>query len=336
MSIRSVPAHQDRQDSARPASQPVLIHIGYSRTGTTWLQNFLFNRRAGAFWSLEEDKKAFIQRIVRPNSLKFDPDPVRKHYENLLAVELPPGRAPVVSNERFSGSALSGGSDTKEIADRLCAIFPDARILICVREQVDMIRSSYNNYLNAGGSCTLERFLEPPRRPFRLPHFDYDYFAYDALAAYYRRLFGGDRVLVLPCESFRKAPDDYVARILRFCGHSAALTLPFDREMKRSISPFFYPLIRRLNPFIKDDPANGFSGWADPRLERYFMRPLAKLDANLPKSWRRRATEKLMARIRECVGDRYAESNRRLQSMTGIDLQSLGYEFGLESNLRST
>jgi hypothetical protein len=325
MSISSVPAIQDAQGSALSASPPVLIHIGYSRTGTTWLQKFLFNRGVGPFWSLEEDKKFFIHRIIRPNNLGFDPAPLRRHYAKVVAEEMLPGRLPVVSNERFSGTVLSGGFDTKDIADRLHAIFPDARVLICVREQKDMIRSSYNNYLNAGGSCRLETFLEPPRRPYRLPHFDYDYFAYDALASYYRQLFGADRVLLLPCELFRKAPGDYMLRILSFCGYSEALTLPFDRKMKSSLSPFFYPLIRRLNPFIKDDPANGFSGWADSRLEPYFMRPIAKLDAHLPKSWRRRATEKLMARIRERVGDRYAESNRRLQSMTEIGLESLGY-----------
>src|SRR5262245_3230844 len=324
MSNRAV-QNQDPQLCVQAAFPPVLIHIGYSRTGTTWLQNFLFNRGAGPFWAPEEDKKAFIQRIVRPNSLKFDPDPVREHYAQLLATELPRGRIPVVTNERLSGSVLSGGSDTKEIADRLHAIFHDARILICVREQADMIRSSYNNYLNAGGSCSIEKFLEPPRRPFRLPHFDYEYFAYDALVSYYRRLFGENRVLVLPCEWFRKAPQDYVARILKFCELQTVLTLPFARQMKSSISPFFYPLIRRLNPFIKDDPANGFSGWAIPRLEHYVMGPLVKLDARLPNSWRGRATTKLMVRIRGRLGDRYVESNRRLQAMTDIGLEPLGY-----------
>src|SRR5262245_25961707 len=100
MSIQSIPAIQDGQQSAQPVSSPVLIHIGYSRTGTTWLQNFLFNRGEGPFWSLEEDKKSFINRIIRPNNLRFDPGPLRLHYAKVVAEELLGGRFPVVSNER--------------------------------------------------------------------------------------------------------------------------------------------------------------------------------------------------------------------------------------------
>ena len=301
-----------------------VIHIGLPRTGTTWLQNHLFARDVGLFWTLEEMKKDSTWRIVRVNGLSFDPEPVRAYYRTVVD-GMPNGRRPAISNERLSGVALSGGYDSREIADRLKSVFPRARIIMGIREQVDMIRSIYNNYLIAGGMRTLEKYLEPPLLAYRLPHFQYDFLAYDKLAAYYRSLFGDDRVLLLPVELFAADPADYLRRILEFCSIEADREFPCSAREKTSISPALYPLLRRINPFTKEDPANGYSCLAVNRTRPYVLRAVRSTDARLPDAWRRRAKEKLVARIQERVGDRYAECNQRLQAMTPIDLSRLSY-----------
>ncbi len=301
-----------------------LIHIGYQRTGSTWLQKFLFPRSVGRFWPIEERKGNFIERLVRANALYFDAGAVRYHYDDLIR-EVMPGYVPLVSNERFCGSTLSGGYDTREIADRLKAVFPDARVLIGVREQTDMIRSSYNNYLIQGGSASLSEFLEPPITSYRMPVFSYDRFNYDATAGYYRQLFGENRVLVLPHETLRRDPAGYVSRLLSFCDLEPAPDLPFDTLVNVSLSSLVYPWLRRLNPFIRSAHINGYSSIAIPALRKPVIMSLRRLDSSAPEAWRKRANTKLKKRIAEHVGDRYADSNARLQTMAPVDLASLGY-----------
>ena len=72
------------------------------------------------------------------------------------------GLSPVVSFERFSGNPFSGGYDSKEIADRLVRVFPDARVLVIVREQRSMIVSTYKKYVREGGALPPSKFMRPP------------------------------------------------------------------------------------------------------------------------------------------------------------------------------
>ena len=72
------------------------------------------------------------------------------------------GLSPVVSFERFSGNPFSGGYDSKEIADRLVQVFPDARVLVVVREQRSMIVSTYKQYVREGGALPPSKFMLPP------------------------------------------------------------------------------------------------------------------------------------------------------------------------------
>jgi hypothetical protein len=302
-----------------------LIHIGYQRTGTTWLQNFLFRNENGVFWNLEMRKREATDRIVRPNSLVFDAAVVRAHYDEALAT-MPEGRTPVLSNERLCGATLSGGFDTKEIANRLKEIFPDARVLIGVREQSDMIRSAYNNYIIAGGSASLEDFLSPDMKDgFRLPTFRLQHFSYDIAIAYYRRLFGAERVLVMPHEYLRADPRAYCAHIAAFCGIPTAIDPEASGEVNASLSPLLYPILRPLNPLIQSSSANGYSCWAMERLRDPTLKAARWLDGKMPRKLKQRASSRLSARIRRAIEGVYDRGNQRLQTMTPVDLRGLGY-----------
>jgi hypothetical protein len=83
------------------------------------------------------------------------------------------------------------------IADRLRALFSDARILICIREQKKVILSCYNQYIKKGGAISISSYLNVSDRT-RVPLFDFRHFMYHRLISYYQQIFGRDRVLVLP------------------------------------------------------------------------------------------------------------------------------------------
>ena len=119
----------------------------------------------------------------------------------------------------MSGYPASGGYDSQLIADRLHRMVPRARVLIVIREQKSFLRSMYSQYVTDGGDLPLSRFLNPPEPHLnRVPGWDFDFLAYHRLIGYYRKLFGPERVLVLPFELLTREPRRFITDILRFCG----------------------------------------------------------------------------------------------------------------------
>src|SRR5262245_6185327 len=105
------------------------------------------------------------REIIRIRPLEFDAAAVRATFEPALRKIRDQGLLPVVSNERLSGHPSSGGYDSKEIADRLAAVFPEGRVLIVIREQHSVIESVYKQYVLAGGPSPFELFVDAPADP---------------------------------------------------------------------------------------------------------------------------------------------------------------------------
>jgi hypothetical protein len=164
----------------------VLSHIGYHKTGTNWLQRrFFSDPETGYRWLGKRPASHPVRSFVRDRPFEFDPPAVRAALDPLLAEAEEAGLLPVISLERLSGSALSGGYDSREIAERLHLVFPDARILVAVREQRSMLVSTYKGYVQQGGAASLASFLDPPRsRSVRVPLFDARFLEYDRLVSY--------------------------------------------------------------------------------------------------------------------------------------------------------
>src|SRR5690242_9694516 len=127
----------------------LLIHIGYCKTGSTWLQEWVFPSRSLGFATVR--KSPFTWEIVMAHDLSFDADTARGRLQPYLETPLNEGLTPVLSAERFSGRLDLRLHDSARIADRLAALFPDARVLIVVREQKAMILSTYGEYVTQGG-----------------------------------------------------------------------------------------------------------------------------------------------------------------------------------------
>lgn len=263
--------------------------------------------------------------LVKVHALDFDPEPVRRHYESILSGESRDGHCAVLSNERLVGHALSGGYDSKDIADRLNQTFPEARVLMGIREQHAMILSTYNNYIRSGGTCRLKDYLEPPLRAYRAPHFDFGYFRYDKIIGHYRQLFGPENVLVLPLEHLHAEPVDYVGRILDFCGLELDFPVQSEQRFRESLSPMVNSVQRVLNPFIRRDPSNAYSGLAVERFTERTISGLRWVDRRIPRSVRARSKERMLQEVRTIVGDRYKASNLETQKYTPLDLSRYGY-----------
>jgi hypothetical protein len=130
---------------------PILIHVGYHKTGSGWLRRHFFGHPQTSFaWLGKGPERQRVRRLVTARPFEFDAGAFRSGFEALVRPVEAGGLFPVLSLERLSGHPFSGGYDAKQIADRLAAIFPEGRVLAVLREQRSMVLSTYKHYVRSG------------------------------------------------------------------------------------------------------------------------------------------------------------------------------------------
>ncbi len=123
------------------------IHIGHHKTGTTWMQQALFTKEHG-FCVLNNYKEPWKDQLLRALVLGegFEPERVRS-----MILERWDGKGiPVLTAERLSGHPMSGGFDQKIISERLYSAFPEAIVLIGIREADEVKGSVYKQLVREG------------------------------------------------------------------------------------------------------------------------------------------------------------------------------------------
>lgn len=329
--IRNEKQQYERTQSMSPLNREPLIHIGYHKTGSSWLQRYLFPEKEQGFETpfLREDEIGEL--LIYPNALDFSECVCREAFYSKIKGSLQKGLVPVLSYERLSGNPHSGGYDSCEIADRLHRVFPQAKILMVIREQSGMILSTYKQYIVEGGSCSLLRYLYPTSQgKGRIPLFSFNHFKYHRLVSYYMSLFGEKKVLVLPYELFTRSPMEFLMKLRNYslarCNYSIKGDPPFKDRMNVSLSWLSLTIKKILNPIFTDDRLNPQAIFPSMRIERQIIWCLNRFDEHLPGMLRQLGDKKMKERISDIIGKQYRESNRITSTLIGDDLQKYGYE----------
>jgi hypothetical protein len=297
---------------------PPLVHIGYHKTGTTWLQREVFSSSAAGF-----SQFGGAQRLIAVNSFGFKPRKVRKLMERRIGEVHDRDLTPVLSSERLSGAPHFGGYDSEIIADRLAAVFPNARIMVVIREQKEMFLSIYKQYIRRGGAASFRQYLAPPRDGYWMPQFRFEYLEYHRLISRYQDLFGTRNVLVLPYELLRLRPGDFLAKVGEFVGLPPAE--PRNQPMNVSLSALSLSLRRHANRYLVRDPVNPAPPFDFPRSHEILERACRAVDAIAPEILLERHESRWRHRAAREVGTRHAHSNARTAALTGLDLRTFGY-----------
>jgi hypothetical protein len=303
-----------------------IVHLGYHKTATTWFQKSVYPRvRNFAYLPRERANAAFLDA----SAFHFDPAACRDQ------LALPSGVPPILCEEALSGSLLGGGFmgfQSAAAAQRIRAVLPDARIVVFVRSQPEIISAAYLQYLRNGGTHAPHRFLFPedygrahaplPRREAR---FSFDHFEYDGLIAHYAELFGREQVHVYVYEELRRDPRAFLQRMAESLGMELdAGAVPMEKR-NPSYGLAVSRLARLLNRFtahamLDKRPWLHVPGWYEPR-----KRLLEGLSGSRLLGGRASPERLLGAATVAWIRGRYWESNRRLAQWVSGDLRALGY-----------
>ena len=302
-----------------------LIHIGAAKAASTWMQAQVFSKEDLGFKELatREDQKSML---VRPSSSAFDASAASVFFASLTEQAEAQGMCPVISVERLSGSSRFGDKDAMEFADRLHSVFPNAKILYVVREQGSMWRAQYLQYIRRGGHKSLKWFLD--QNGEGSAYFHWDRFKYDALVHYHQKLFGTERVLVLPLEMLASEPRLFFSRLRVFCNlpTQGAQNLPAVPAKRQSTSSLSYAVVRKLNLLPVLRSLLGVQSEQSSANAKTRLRNAAQwVDQKLPMIWKVRYQARIDRLIAKRLGSYYANSNTALHSDTGLDLLRHGY-----------
>jgi hypothetical protein len=191
----------------------VVFHIGYHRTASTFLQERVLPAMA-----VDAVIKPDVRALITEDA--FAPEPVRAAW---LPVRRDPTRPLVISAEQLSGRP-AGGPPAQRLrtADRLHALWPDAHVLLVIRNQLDLLLSiySYRVLLRGLESRDLVTWIDANADELR------GGLCYDALVAHYQARFGADHVHVVPFELLRRSEAAFLADVAAAIGAPPPTGLP--------------------------------------------------------------------------------------------------------------
>lgn len=305
-------------------SSELLVHIGYHKAASTWLQKHVFPAERLGFcdpWSMRD----VAQQLLRVDPFEFDPSATSSFFAPGIAQARDRGLTPVLSHEALSGSVASGGYNSRLLAERLLSTFPGSRVLIVIREQKSMILSSYKRFVEGGGPASIRRFLIPPRSGGgRIPLARLEYWDYHRLVRFYLDGWGRRRVLVLPFEMLAGDRTQFAGAITSFAGKPGESHVTAGPE-NVALSGLIVALKRRANRLLRVG-VNPWGPFDSPRLNAAFGRVSRVAGRWVPAAVSRWFDSRMLGVIEELARDRYRESNRITSGLTGLDLAAWGYE----------
>ncbi len=302
-----------------PDPSEIIVHVGLHKCASTWLQKKIFARAdLGIQCPWGPMAHAAPSEFVSVDPLAFDHKATRGRFDEKVSGD---GVA-IVSHEALSSRPHHGHYYAPQVAERLKATFPEAKLLLMFREQSKILYSLYGEHVRNGGRHTLQEFLGSGQEQAGwVPFAHLSFFEYDKLLKMYQDIFGADKVLARPMEMLKHQPDALAKDIFGFLGMPAP-ELEHSTQANKGWGAATVEFYRRTSGLVRKNPIGPENG----PLFRARQFVAWRLDRVLPKSLNTKMEQKRRDQISERIAGRYVQSNQRLAEMLDLDLKGLGYQ----------
>jgi hypothetical protein len=311
-----------------------LLHVGLNKSASTWLQQDVFPRLPG-FTTVGRGTPVgpdVRRRIEAFGSADDRPGALRELLESSIRADT----RLLLSDEGLT-STLRDPSRRAVDAQRLDEELPGSTVLLVIRRQRALLRSSYAQYVQLGGVAPLAAFFSgepvsrgrPPKRdpvgkvtlwgtPFRFDRRSYDL---NELVRLYRDRFG-DRLVVELHERITEDPASALKAILRATGSDPASADELANDLAGGTG-------RHLNVSLESNGLWLLRGVNRARVAARAVWPrspavVERLGRAIPGRVRLTAREQERQLLDE-LASTYDDSNRKLAAASGLDLERYGY-----------
>lgn len=185
----------------------VIIHVGLPKTGTTFLQ----------------------EEIFRKLNLKF--------IRSLSIVRMATKEKKIlISHEGLSIEYDKPAYKKYIVAEYLKKLFPEAKIIVGIREKESWLKSIYSQYIREGGTKTFEEFYR---------EFDKEHLNFEKYISYLKSLF--DEVFIYRFEDLKNNKYEVVKEICNFIGEP--IPKFSEKKYRISLKPYQLKTMRAFNKF---------------------------------------------------------------------------------------
>lgn len=331
-----------------------LLHIGFPKCMSTSLQRDLFAVHPEIMflgWGLPDTEHGWISDEISAlcevgiryeKVLDFRKTSARNILGRYLAEfeQNQSKKALCLSYESFSFT-MHFDVDPVIKADRLRYLLgKDAKVLIVIRNQLDLIRSYYFECVRGGYSGYFPSFLN-----FNFHYQFHSIFSdlrYSKLYKLYCKIFGKDKVMLVPMETIVGSSKEVIASICEFAGVATG-DFSFQRH-NDSNDRRYLQAVRLLNEKFQNNRGQSYFDWVDDEKLRPYWRQTLGIETPLAAE-KNYSTKMMVIRAAQTVisdfvtdlnadyppgwieriSALYKEDNLALAELTGLDLSGLGY-----------
>jgi hypothetical protein len=305
---------------------PDFIHIGYSKSASTWLQKLLA-KEDGLFFKY---KSYFFYPYQSPVY-----DKGVEHYQSLFE-DAPDDKIIVESQEHIILPFIHPDPEVKiastnlemirKMAERMKSVIPNVKIILIIRNQEKMVRSRYIQYLVQGGTLDAQTFLD--RTFLNGMYEEFLDYRYDKVLDVLHDVLSDENVLTLCQEGIARKPEEFVGKLSKFLGCELSFTAESAGKKKNSGASYkTLMLLRKLNrAFVSE--LNTYNRRTKTKRIPYFLwyfigRSLVRLD----RMFVRDKNLQLLFKDShyEAIRDTFAESNDNLVNYLGSSVKEYGY-----------
>jgi len=197
------------------SSSPLFIHIGYPKTASTFFQSEVFPLLTSVNY-LNPFIMNSLSKIVWQEELSFN----QLEIYNSINQHLNPNIPNLISFELLCGDPNIKSINNTLIANRLKKLFPQAIIIIVIRNQLSLIESLYAQKIQSGSTKTFEEFINY-KKGYLINSYNgvdgsvnLETLHYEKLINYYQNLFGADNIKLLIFEKIHNNLTDFIQDFL--------------------------------------------------------------------------------------------------------------------------
>jgi len=210
-----------------------IIHIGYPKTATTWFQKSIFPNISNFKLIPKETIQKYIVSTSEDEFEKFIVD----------CKKLIPDNNFILSDEDFITNKPEHIPPIEK-AKRLQKLFPEAQIILFIRNQPDIIASAYSQHIKAGGTLNPDQYIETLIQSDKLSHWEYD-----KIIKIYQNLFGKRSVNIFLYESINQ--QDFLTKFSQQFNFQLKNNNVSTKLYNKHLCPLILSITRKLNHFTK-------------------------------------------------------------------------------------
>ena len=281
-----------------------LFHIGYHKTATTWFQ------------------KKFYPLLKNYNQV--DRSKIRDFFYENKYQDFSSKKNQIFCDEELSGNIHNGaylGLLSENIATKISK-FENPKVIIFIRNQYDIIVSSYLQYIKEGGNYSFSRYIEHKEfdRSNRSSLFSFKHFDYKNLIHKYQSLIGKENVYIYLFEDFITDQELFISSFIK--DHNLEIDLnKVDFEKNNNsysyVSLFF---ARIINSFSRKNVLYKYYIIHLPFVYEYAREILRRI-----KIFPVRSSSFLNDEFRQIINKKYSDSNKSIAKEYNLDLDKYNY-----------